>query len=183
MPAYRHSEQGLFWFRRWRGPASPPMERARLRSLRIRLLLPLSVVVFVILVGTLGYYALWRARGGTWMDALFMTVTTITTIGCGEIKPLDTVGRLFTMVLAIAGIGSLLYSLVVLMEYLVATQLADPGGRRRMERRIEALRQHIVVAGLGRVGRQAAHELFEAGTPFLIVDPNPAAVRHAEERG
>src|SRR5262245_1483842 len=183
MSAERHSEQGLIWFGRWRASASLPTDRARLRSLRIRLLLPLSVVVSVIIVGTLGYYALWRARGGTWMDALFMTVTTITTIGYGEIKPLDTVGRLFTMVLAIAGIGSLFYTLGVFMEYLVTTRLADPGGRRRMERRIEALRQHIVVAGLGRVGRQAAHELFEARTPFLIVDPNPAAVRHAEERG
>jgi hypothetical protein len=58
----------------------------------------------------------------------------------------------------------------MVMEYLVAARLADPGGRRRMERRIEALRQHIIVAGLGRVGRQAAQELFEARTPFLVVD-------------
>jgi voltage-gated potassium channel len=147
------------------------------------LLLPLSVVVAVVIVGTLGYFWLWQEQGGTWMDALFMTVTTITTVGYGEVRPLDTVGRIFTMVLAIAGIGSLFYTLGVVMEYLVAARLADPGGRRRMERRIEALRQHIIVAGLGRVGRQAAHELFEARTPFLVVDPGPAAARHAEERG
>src|SRR5262249_47492326 len=102
MSGERHSEHGVFWFGRRRASAFPPADRARLRSLRIRLLLPLSVVVTVIVVGTLGYYALWRARGGTWMDALFMTVTTITTIGYGEIRPLDTVGRLFTMILAIA---------------------------------------------------------------------------------
>lgn len=153
------------------------------RSLRIRLLLPLSVVIAVVAVGTLGYAWLWRAQGGTWMDALFMTVTTITTVGYGEVRPLDTTGRLFTMVLAIAGIGSLFYTLGVVMEYLVSARLADPGGRRRMERRIAALRDHIIVAGLGRVGRQAAHELFEASTPFLIVDPGPTAVRHASERG
>src|SRR5262245_32286356 len=181
MSAERHSEQGLFWFIRWRGSASPPMDRARLRSLRIRLLLPLSVVVSVIVVRTLGYSALWRPRGGTWMDALFMTVTTITTIGYGEIKPLDTVGRIFTMVLAIAGIGSLFYTLGVLMEYLVTARLADPGGRRRMERQIEGLRGHVIVAGLGRVGRQAAQELHQSSTPFLIVDPSPAAAKHAED--
>ena len=159
------------------------MDSARIRSLRIRLLLPLSVVVAVVIVGTLGYFWLWQGQGGTWMDALFMTVTTITTVGYGEVRPLDTVGRIFTMVLAIAGIGSLFYTLGVVMEYLVAARLADPGGRRRMERRIEALRQHIVVAGLGRVGRQAAQELFEAQTPFVVVDPGPASPRHAEERG
>jgi voltage-gated potassium channel len=107
------------------------VDSARIRSLRIRLLLPLSVVVAVVIVGTLGYFWLWQGQGGTWMDALFMTVTTITTVGYGEVRPLDTVGRIFTMVLAIAGIGSLFYTLGVVMEYLVAARLADPGGRRR----------------------------------------------------
>src|SRR5262245_51406711 len=156
---------------------------AEVRSLRIRLLLPLSVVSAVVVLGTLGYFWLWRAQGGTWMDALFMTVTTITTIGYGEVRPLDTIGRIFTKVLAIAGMGSLFYTLGVVMEYLVATRLADPAGRRKMERRIEALRRHIIVAGLGRVGRQAAHELSVAGTPFIVVDPSEPAVRHAQERG
>jgi voltage-gated potassium channel len=158
-------------------------DRAGVRSLRIRLLLPLSLVLAVVGVGTLGYFWLWRAQGGTWMDALFMTVTTITTVGYGEVRPLDTAGRIFTMVLAIAGIGSLFYTLGVVMEYLVAARLADPGGRRRMERRIEALRQHVIVAGLGRVGRQAARELSQAGRMFLVVDPGPVATRHAEEHG
>jgi len=153
--------------------------RAAIRSLRVRLLLPLSLVVAVIVAGTLGYYWLWRKVDGTWMDALFMTVTTITTVGYGEVKPLDTAGRIFTMVLAIAGVGSLFYTLSVVMEYLVSTRLADLGGRRRMERRIEALRQHIVVAGLGRVGRQAAQELFAANTPFVVIEPGQAAARHA----
>jgi len=159
------------------------MDRADVRSLRIRLLLPLSLVGGVVAVGTLGYYWLWRGLGGTWMDALFMTVTTITTIGYGEVKPLDTWGRLFTMVLAVTGIGSLFYTLGVVMEYLVAVRLADPGGRRKMERRIEELRGHVIVTGLGRVGRQAAQELHQAGTSFLVVDPGPAAARHAEEHG
>src|ERR1700730_3676852 len=87
------------------------------RSLRARLLLPLSLVVVVIVIGTAGYHALWLDVGGTWMDALFMTVTTITTIGYGEIKPLTTAGRLFTMALAITGIGSMFYTLGVGIEY------------------------------------------------------------------
>jgi voltage-gated potassium channel len=153
------------------------------RSLRIQLLLPLSVVTVVVLVGTLGYFWLWRAEGGTWMDALFMTVTTITTVGYGEVKPLGTAGRVFTMILALAGIGSLFYTLGVMMEYLVATRLADPGGRRRMQRRIDQLRGHVIVTGLGRVGRQTAQELSQAGMPFVVIDPGAAAGRHAQDRG
>jgi voltage-gated potassium channel len=159
------------------------MDRAHRRSLRVRLLLPISLVAAVIAVGTLGYHWLWRGVGGTWMDALFMTVTTITTIGYGEVKPLDTAGRVFTMVLAVTGIGSLFYTLGVVMEYLVTVGLTDPGGRRRMERRIAELRGHVIVAGLGRVGRQAAHELAQARRAFVVVDPGGAAARHSEERG
>ncbi|HUM18305.1 MAG TPA: NAD-binding protein [Candidatus Nitrosotalea sp.] len=153
------------------------------RSLKVRLLTPLTLVLTVVGIGTLGYHWLWQGVGGTWMDALFMTVTTITTIGYGEIKPLDTAGRLFTIFLAITGIGSLFFTLGVIMEYLVSVRLADPLGRRRMERRIGELTGHVIVAGMGRVGRQAALELHEAATPFVVVDPSETAIQHAAERG
>lgn len=159
------------------------MDDPQVRSLRVRLLLPLSLVLGVVAVGTLGYFWMWRGAGGTWMDALFMTVTTITTIGYGEVKPLDTAGRIFTMLLAVTGIGSLFYTLGVVMENLVTVRLADPSGRRKMARRIEELSEHVIVAGLGRVGRQATQELAAAGTLFVIVDPGQAAARQAEERG
>src|SRR4029453_8713633 len=133
--------------------------------------------------GTLGYYWLWRDVGGTWLDALFMTVTTITTVGYGEVKPLDTPGRIFTMIIAIVGVGSLFYTFGVVMEYIVALRLADPTGRRKMDKRIEALHEHIILTGLGRVGRQAGRELAEAHVPFLVVEPSEVTARHAEELG
>ena len=131
---------------------------AEIRGLKARLVLPLSVVSAVVVGGTLGYFWLWRAVGGTWLDALFMTVTTITTVGYGEVKPLDTPGRIFTMIIAIVGVGSLFYTFGVVMEYIVALRLADPTGRRKMDKRIEALHEHIILTGLGRVGRQAGRE-------------------------
>jgi voltage-gated potassium channel len=141
------------------------------------------VVLGVIAAGTLGYRWLWRDVDGSWLDALFMTVTTITTIGYGEVKPLSGAGRVFTMIIAFVGIGSLFYTFSVVMESLVARRLTDPAGRRRMARRTEELSGHVIVAGLGRVGRQAAQELHEANTPFIIVDPGEPAMRAAEEQG
>jgi voltage-gated potassium channel len=159
------------------------MDGPELRSLRVRLVLPLSLVLAVVVTGCVGYYGLWRAAGGTWIDALFMTVTTITTIGYGEVRPLDTPGRLFTILIAVTGVGSLFYTFGVVMEYLVTVRLADLRGRRKMDREIEALRGHVILAGLGRVGRQAAQELHQAESPFVVVDPGAAAIRFAEAHG
>lgn len=161
----------------------PAVPGADIPKLRARLVLPLSVVLAVVLAGTLGYHWLWRHVGGTWLDALFMTVTTITTIGYGEVKPLDSAGRIFTMFIAIIGVGSVFYTFGVVMEYLVAVRLADPTGRRKMEKHIEALSGHVILAGLGRVGRQAAQELHAAKVPFLVVDPTEGTLRQAEEHG
>src|SRR5690348_6219585 len=160
-----------------------PSDPSSVRSLRVRLLTPLSLVLVVVAIGTVGYHWLWRDVGGTWMDALFMTVTTITTIGYGEIKPLTTAGRLFTIVLAVIGIGGMFYTLGVVMEYLVSVRLADPMGRRRMERQIGQLSSHVIVAGMGRVGRQAALELHDAGAPFVVIDPSETAGQFGLERG
>ncbi len=160
------------------------IEIPEIRFLRARLFLSLSLVAGVAAAGTVGYAWLWHEAGGTWLDALFMTVITITTIGYGEVRPLDAAGRVFTMIIAVVGVGSLFYTLGVVMEYLVIVRLTDPGGKRKMQDQIDRLRGHVILAGLGRVGRQAALELSQAArVPFVVVDPGPAAVRQAEERG
>jgi voltage-gated potassium channel len=147
------------------------------------LLFGLSLVTAVLVAGTVGYLWLWRRFEAGWLDALFMTVTTITTIGYGEVKPLDGPARVFTMLLALVGIGSLFYTFGVVMEYLVTVRLTDPTGRRRMEKRVAHLSGHVIVAGLGRVGRQAAHELEAARASFVVVDPSEASARTGEEHG
>ncbi len=153
------------------------------KMLRIRLILPITLVLMVTVIGTLGYTWLGQGQGATWLDALFMTVTTITTIGYGEIIHLNSVGRVFTMFIAIFGIGSLFYSLTVVMDNLVSSRLVDPMGEKRMQREIDQLREHIIIAGLGRVGKQAAAELDESAVPFVIVDPGIPSQHYAHQHG
>lgn len=154
-----------------------------LRPLPARLRLPCGLALGIVAVGTAGYRWLWRDLGASWLDALYMTIITVTTVGFAEIRPLDATGRVFTMGIAVTGIAVFFYVFGVVMEHLVVIRLADPRGRRRMGRRIEHLRGHVVLAGLGRVGVQAAEELHHAGAPFVIVDPAEPAVRLAEARG
>lgn len=151
------------------------------RYLRRRLALPVTLVLLVTVIGTLGYTWLGRAHGATVLDALFMTITTITTIGYGEIIPLDSAGRIFTIFVALTGIGSLFYSLTVVMDNLVSSRLMDPLGEKKMQRQIDQLEDHVIIAGLGRVGKQAASELYEAKVPFVIADPGSEAMHYAHQ--
>lgn len=152
-------------------------------NLRARLIIPFSFVVIVTVLGTVGYYWLGQDQGATLLDALFMTVITITTIGYGETIRLDAWGRLFTIFIALTGIGSLFYGLTMLMDNLVIARLADPAQRRNMQHQIEKLGNHVIIAGLGRVGKQAALELAESGVPFVIIDPRPESLSYAQQHG
>lgn len=164
---------------------SPSEDRAvhERRSLRARLAVPLTTLALTLAVGTVGFRVLWREVGGTWLDALFMTFTTITTIGFGEVKPLDSAGRWLTMAVAVTGIGSAFYVFGVVMDYLVSAQMRDARGRRKMQKRIDALEDHFIVAGLGRVGWQAALELAEGKVPLVVIDPLEKAIADSNARG
>ena len=160
------------------------MEDLQVERLRLRLRLPLLVLGAVTVGGTTGYAVLWWGAPDTILDALYMTIITITTVGYGEIRPLGPGGRIFTMIVAVTGVASLFYTATVVMEYFVTKNLADPGGRRRrMERQIGELEGHVIVAGAGRVGRQACQELAAARQIFIVVDPSPASVQFAETNG
>ncbi len=147
------------------------------------LALPLLFVSLNALIGTLGYWWLGRPQAATLLDAFYMTIITITTIGYGEIIHLDEVGRLFTIFVAITGIGSLFYTLTVFMDYLVMSRLVDPYGAKKMQHKIDQLKDHIIVAGLGRVGRQAALELEASGVPFVLIDPKSETQAFAHQHG
>jgi voltage-gated potassium channel len=153
------------------------------RYQRAKLLIPLALVGMVTVVGTLGYKWLGRAQGASWLDSLFMTITTISTIGYGEIIALDASGKIFTIFIALTGIGSLVYSFTVIIENLLSSRLIDPWGERRMQHEIKKLKDHVIIAGFGRVGRQAAIELYEAKMPFVVIDSNADSLHLASQQG
>ncbi|MDQ2754694.1 MAG: potassium channel protein [Actinomycetota bacterium] len=131
----------------------------RLRSGLIGLLVVLAV-------GTLGYLAF----GYSLVDAVFQTVITVTTVGFGESRPFGAGEKIFTIGLILVGVGTAAYTFSVLIETFVEGYLADTFGRRRMERKIQATQDHVIICGWGRVGRAIAHYLQASATEVVVID-------------
>ena len=125
------------------------------------------VIALLLVLGTVGYMLL---EGWSFLDALYMTVTTLVTVGFGEVHPLSTAGRVFTIALIVLGVGGVLYTLTSVMQYVLEGHVDREWELRRMQRRIDQLRDHFIFCGYGRVGRQVARDFAEGGVPFVLVD-------------
>jgi voltage-gated potassium channel len=141
----------------------------------------------VTVVGALGYRAL---EGWTWSDSFYMVFITLTTVGFGEVHPLSGAGRAWTVVLLAGGIGVVAYTAALAVDFIVEGRMTGLRRRRRMDRRIQSMEDHIIICGYGRVGRQIAEDIRAAGRSFVVVERDepvhemadiPHVVGNAEE--
>jgi voltage-gated potassium channel len=125
----------------------------------------------IVAIGTIGYWLI-GGREYSFLDSLYMTVITISTIGYGEIIRLsdNPVGRLFTIFIALSGIGILFYIITNLTAFVVEGELKDSFRRRKMEKIARNYKDHYIVCGIGIVGAHIIHELYATGRPYIIVD-------------
>ena len=134
-----------------------------------------GMVLTVFVVGTIGYVAF----GLSVIDATYMTLTTITTVGFREIVgPDPTVAeKLFTMAIIVVGVSTVLYTFTLAVQVVVEGQLREFVGRRRMDRKISDMRDHVIVCGWGRVGKATAADLRHAGRQVVVIDMNDERIR------
>lgn len=143
-----------------------------------RIRLALLILAIVVLTGVLVYKF---AFTFTWLDALYMTIITISTVGFGEVVELPPAGRIFTIFLIVAGVGSGLYAVGVIAEFMFEGHLRGVVGRRRMEKEISKLKNHYIVCGYGRVGSHVVKELETTKAPFVVVENSPEIVKLLKE--
>lgn len=129
----------------------------------------LALVIGVICFGTFGYMIFW---GWGFVDALYMTILTLTAVGFTEVHPLDTGGKLFTITLIVLGVTVVVLALSTVARAVEEGGLGERGRRRRMARRISHMSNHAIVCGFGRVGRTVVEELERDGVPYLVIDKN-----------
>lgn len=132
------------------------------------------VVVTLILLGTIGYMAVER---WPFLDALYMTVITISTVGYGLPKPLSPAGTIFTCVLILAGVSTLFavvfWTIGNAIEAAAADKMQFMFWRRKMEKAIRAIKDHYIICGYGRMGQAIAEELRARKVAFVVVENNP----------
>jgi voltage-gated potassium channel len=107
-------------------------------------------------------------------EAAYLTIITLTTVGYGDVVPQTGGGRLFTAVLLLSGLGTVLYLASVGAQMVLEGHLRDLLGRNAMQRRIDDLHDHVIVCGYGRFGRAVADELRRGQTELVVVDMDPA---------
>lgn len=125
------------------------------------------LLLFILTSGTIGYIYL---EHFSFIDALFMTIITISTVGFGEIHPLSDVGKIFTSGLIMTSLGSLAYVGSNLARFVFDGELVNYLKTYRVDKKIQQLKEHAIIIGYGRNGEQAAMELRENGIGFVIID-------------
>ncbi len=134
----------------------------------------------LLVLGSLGYVII---EGWSFFDALFMTVTTLSTVGYGEVHPLDRAGQAYTMVLILAGVGVMLYIVGALAKVVVEGEIQEALGKRKIRRRVQKLKDHYIICGYGRLGKIIARQLSHAGIPLVVVESDPEVIAKVEAQG
>jgi voltage-gated potassium channel len=150
------------------------------RDLWRRIRWPALGLALALVYGVAGYMLL---EGWRFLDAMYMTVITLTTVGFREVRPLDDGGIVFTLTVITIGVGLVLTTVTVVAQWVLEGQWGERTRRHRMQRRIDDLTGHFIVCAYGRVGRAVARELEAEGATFVVVDPDEHLLERMRDDG
>ncbi len=141
---------------------------------RGKIIIAVLMLLFIVLLGIAGYIGL---EGFRFIDAFYMTIITLTTVGFGEVHPLHTEGKIFTAVLSVMSLAFFAYSISIITTYFVEGQLSYffRGYKTKSTRNME---NHVIVVGFGRNGQQVIEELYAHNHPFVVIDQNHDVLQH-----
>lgn len=163
-------------------PAVGTGRRTQLRRILKRIYFALGVLLFLLLIGSVGFYFIGDGEANL-SDAFYMTLITITTVGYAEVVPVEGfAARLFTGLISLAGFGAVTFLFTSLAVFFLERDLDYTLRRRRMEKQIRKLRHHYIVCGFGRVGRNVAHELKITRRQFVAIDTDEECLESQREQ-
>lgn len=150
------------------------------KLLRSKFQKALLLIVLILTIGTFGYMFM---SGYTFVEALYMTVITISTVGFGEIEPLNDQEKLFTVFLITTSIISFGYTVSAFTEYIISGQLFQQLKLKKVQKKIEQLEGHTIICGFGRNGKQAMVKLKNYKQDFVIIEKNEDVINSIDRDG
>ncbi|MGV8075466.1 MAG: potassium channel family protein [Syntrophobacteraceae bacterium] len=136
--------------------------------------------LFLLCFGTFGYMAVERF---SFLEGLYMTIITLTTVGFGEVRPLHENGRVFTIVLIFMGAGFVAYNLAYFTQLMLDGNLMELYRRRRLKKRLAQLSGHFIVCGYGQMGQIIVEELLKTHIPVVVIEHNETELLRLSEKG
>lgn len=143
------------------------------------LVIGIFLAVLILLAGTLGYIFL---EGWPFIDALYMTVITLATVGFNEVHQLSRAGRVFTMVLIMAGVGFVFYLAGSIIQFMVEGRIRDILGRRKLEKELRKQKDHYIVCGYGRVGSSICDLIASKPLGIVVIERDPERIDRLSDR-
>lgn len=138
-----------------------------LKIFKSKIFTALILLVMVLVIGVGGFRIL---ADFSWIDATYMTIITVTTVGFSEVQPLDDASKIFTIFLILSSIFIVGYALSVITEYVLSKNTIEELKQKKMQKKIDGFSNHIVICGYGRNGKQAAKKLMAHNKPFVIIE-------------
>ena len=143
-----------------------------MEELRKKLFQALALVAFIVTCGTAGYMII---EGWNFLDAIYMTITTLTTVGFREVHELSSRGIIFTIFLIVGGVGTVFYALSTGAKVILEGELKEIYGRKKLEKKIKELKNHYIICGYGRMGKIITKEMKAEGARFVVVEKAPSS--------
>ncbi len=138
-----------------------------LKIFRSRIYVAILLIISMLMLGVFGFRFLAEY---TWTDAVYMTMITISTVGFGEVQPLNDSAKIFTVILILVSVIVLGYAISIITEYILSRSNFELIKQRSVKKKIYSLNNHVIVVGFGRNGKQAAQKLTTYGRPFVVIE-------------
>ncbi|WP_417872585.1 potassium channel family protein [Xanthomarina gelatinilytica] len=145
------------------------MNNPLIKLLKSKIYTAIFLLAILLGAGVVGFKILSQL---SWIDAFYMTVITITTVGFGEVQPLDESSKVFTILLILTSVVIVGYAISVITEYILSKNNLEGLKQRKMQKKIDNLKGHIIICGYGRNGKQAATKLMAYKKPFVVIEKN-----------
>ena len=145
------------------------MENPFLKLFKSKINTAISLLILLFFTGVFGFKLM---SGYSWIDAVYMTVITVTTVGFGEVQPLDPQAKIFTVFLILTSVVIVGYAFKIITEYIISRNDISELKHKKMQKQIDSLSNHIIICGFGRNGKQAAKKLLMHKRSFVVIESN-----------